>query len=211
MSEAGAQLPAGRVGRAHGLDGSFYVTGAVARLLALGGQVRLAGRSARIERRAGTDERPILRLEGVGDRVAAEGLRGEQLTVEAARAPELEEGEWWAHELVGCEVRAGGERLGEVTRLIELPSCEALEVRAGAGAEPLLVPMVRDAIGEIDVAAGRIEVDGAFLGLAEEPADDRAPEGEALSGEARGGGWQDGDGPPGGGGPRDGEEPLRGA
>jgi 16S rRNA processing protein RimM len=187
------------------LDGSFYVTGAVARLLALGGQVRLAGRSARIERRAGTEERPILRLEGIGDRAAAEGLRGEQLTVEAARAPELEEGEWWAHELVGCEVRAGGELLGEVTRLIELPSCEVLEVRASRGAQPLLVPMVGDAIGEIDVAARRIEVDGDFLGLAEEPGEHRAREGEAPAGEARDGGRQDGDGP------RDGEEPTGGA
>lgn len=169
MSEAGAQLPAGRVGRAHGLDGSFYVTGAVARLLGLGGEVRLAGRSARIERRAGTDERPILRLEGVSDRAAAESLRGEPLTVAAARAPELGEGEWWAHELEGCEVRAGGELLGTVVRLVELPSCEALEVRATAQEQPLLVPMVRDAIGEIDVAARRIEVDGEFLGLDEEP------------------------------------------
>lgn len=205
MSEAGAQLPAGRVGRAHGLDGSFYVTGAVARLLALGGQVRLAGRVALIERRAGTDERPILRLEGVGDRAAAEGLRGEQLTVEAARAPELGEGEWWAHELVGCEVRADGELLGEVTRLIELPSCEALEVRAGAGSQPLLVPMVGDAIGEIDVTARRIEVDGDFLGLAEGPDDDRARKSEAPTGEARDGGRQGGDGA------QDGEEPLGGA
>jgi 16S rRNA processing protein RimM len=168
VSEAGAELPAGRVGRAHGLDGSFYVTGAVARLLALGGEVRLRGRSARIERRAGTDERPIVRLEGVRDRAGAESLRGEQLTVAAARAPELEEGEWWAHELEGCEVLSGGELLGRVVRLVELPSCEALEVGAGPREQPLLVPMVRDAIGEIDVAARRIEVDGDFLGLREE-------------------------------------------
>lgn len=164
MSEP-RQLPAGRVGRAHGLDGSFYVTGAVARLLTEGADLQLAGRSARIVRRAGTDQRPIVRLEGVGDRAAAEALRGTQLTVAAAHAPALEEGEWWAHELEGCEVRAGGRVLGRVVRLIELPSCEALEVRADRRADPLLVPMVRDAIGEIDVAARRIEVDEGFLGL----------------------------------------------
>jgi hypothetical protein len=38
-----AQLEAGRVGRAHGLDGSFYITGARPRLLAEGGEVTVAG------------------------------------------------------------------------------------------------------------------------------------------------------------------------
>ncbi|HTZ86933.1 MAG TPA: ribosome maturation factor RimM [Solirubrobacteraceae bacterium] len=168
LSGPDAQLPAGRVGRAHGLDGSFYVTGAVSRLLTAGARLHLAGRSVEIERRAGTDERPIVRVGGVEDRAAAEALRGERLTVAAAQAPELGEDEWWARELEGCEVRAGERVLGKVTRLLELPSCEVLEVRAGARAEPLLVPMVRDAIGEIDVAAQRIEVDGEFLGLDEE-------------------------------------------
>jgi len=174
------RLPAGRVGRAHGLDGSFYVTGAVPRLLAPGAELRLAGRSARIVRRAGTDRRPIVRLEGVTDRAAAEALRGQALTVAAERTPALPEGEWWAHELEGCEVRAGGRVLGLVVRLIELPSCEALEVRASAGAEPLLVPMVGDAIGEIDVATGRIEVDEAFLGLEDEGEGERVegPDGD---------------------------------
>jgi 16S rRNA processing protein RimM len=153
------------VGRAHGLDGSFYVTGAVPRLLALGASVELAGRSAQIVRRSGTEQRPILRLEGVEDRAAAEALRGEALTVKAARAPKLEEGEWWAHELEGCEVRAQGRALGTVTRLIELPSCETLEVRSAERHAPLLVPMVRDAIREIDVSARRIEVDADFLDL----------------------------------------------
>jgi ribosomal 30S subunit maturation factor RimM len=40
-----------------------------------------------------------------------------------------------------------------------------LEVaREGAG-QPLLVPMVKDAIREIDVAARRIHVDAAFLDI----------------------------------------------
>jgi 16S rRNA processing protein RimM len=168
MPDAPVALPAGRVGRPHGLDGSFYVTGASPRLLSVGTVVALAGRDAAITRRSGTDEHPILRLEGVADRGAAQALRGLELTVQAPRAPVLEEGEWWAHELEGCEVFGAQRLLGTVARMIELPSCEALEVSPPEGGETLLVPMVKDAIRGVEIERRRIEVDLAFLGL-EEP------------------------------------------
>jgi 16S rRNA processing protein RimM len=156
------RLSAGRVGRPHGLDGSFYVTGARPRLLALGAAVTIAGRSASIVRRAGTDRRPIVRVDGIEDRDGAQALRGQTLTVAAADALPLAEGEWWAHELEGCVVLDGERRVGTVTRMIELPSCEALEVARETGG-PLLVPMVKDAIRHVDVAAGRIDVNTSFL------------------------------------------------
>jgi 16S rRNA processing protein RimM len=160
------ELAAGRVGRAHGLDGSFYVTGPLTRLLTVGAIVTVAGRDVEIVRRAGTDARPILRLDGVSDRAGAEALRGEQLTIASSDAPQLGEGEWWAHELEGCEVLdEHGRSLGTVARLLDLPSCEVLEVLSSAGADPLLVPLVRDAIREVDVSARRVEVDAEFLDL----------------------------------------------
>jgi 16S rRNA processing protein RimM len=164
-------VAAGRVGRAHGLDGSFYVTGARPRLLAMGTAVTVDGRTAAVARRAGTDEHPILRLDGIADRDAVEALRGHELTVELADAPELEEGEWWASELEGCVVFDGEREVGIVTRLVELPSCEALEVRLaepdsdhpGRSVADLLVPMVRDAIRHVDPPGRRIDIDMAFL------------------------------------------------
>ncbi len=164
-----AKLEAGRVGRPHGLDGSFYVTGPRPRLLELGTSVSVAGQTVPIVRRAGTDQRPILRLQGVDDRLAAEALRGQALAVEQRQAPELAEGEWWAHQLEGCEVVDGEHLLGTVSRLVELPSCEALEVVGDQRADPLLVPMVKDAIRRVDPSAGRIEVNLDFLGLSEPP------------------------------------------
>lgn len=164
---AGPSISAGRVGRPHGLDGSFYVTRAKPRLLSQGGIVSVGGAALEIVRRAGTDARPILRLEGLSSREDAERLRGQELTVAAQAAPALGEDEWWAHELEGCEVRDGARLLGIVSRLIELPSCEALEVRPAGGGEALLVPMVRDAIRSVEPRARRVEVDASFLGLSE--------------------------------------------
>lgn len=162
-------LQAGRVGRAHGLDGSFYVTSPRPQLLVLGTSVMVAERRAEIVRRAGTERRPIVRLEGVEDRAAADALRGMALTVKEREAPALAEGEWWGHELEGCAVVDGERLIGTVSRMIELPSCEALEVRremtvSHPPGEPLVVPMVKDAIRRMAVEEGRIEIDMGFLG-----------------------------------------------
>ncbi|HWC26598.1 MAG TPA: ribosome maturation factor RimM [Solirubrobacteraceae bacterium] len=155
-------LRAGRVGRPHGLDGSFLVTRPRGALLALGGAVRIGAVVREVVRRAGTDERPIVRLRGIEDRAAAEALRGEELLVDRADAPPLGEGEYWAEDLEGCVVvtaGAAGRELGAVQRLRPLPSCEALEVG------DLLVPLVGDAVLSIDVDARRIVVDARFLGI----------------------------------------------
>ncbi len=163
-------LPAGRVGRPHGLDGSFYVTRPRSRLLAEGAVLSVAGTPREIVRLAGTEQRPILRLRGIETREAVEALRGSDLSLEGAAAPRLQEGEWWAHELEGCEVFDGARHVGTVLRLLELPSCEALEVAPAGGGEQLLVPMVKAAIRSVDPSARRIEVELAFMGL-EPPAE----------------------------------------
>ncbi|HEX2085881.1 MAG TPA: ribosome maturation factor RimM [Solirubrobacteraceae bacterium] len=152
---------AGRVGRPHGLDGSFHVTDPAPTLLRPDVPVRVGGAAARITGRKGTAERPILRLDIAADRTAAEALRGRELVVDDADAPPLDDDEYWAKDLVGCAVADGSRAVGTVTALIALPSCEALELDDGS-----LVPMVRDAIRSIDVAARRIDVDSEFLGRA---------------------------------------------
>ena len=162
---AGPALPAGRVGRPHGLDGSFYVTRPKPRLLAAGTLLGLAGQTRKIVRRAGTEQRPIVRLAGIDSREAVEALRGADLTVDGGEAPRLAEGEWWAHELEGCAVFDGTVLVGTVARMIELPSCEALEVAPTAGGAPVLVPMVKAAIRAVDTSARRVDVDSGFLGL----------------------------------------------
>jgi 16S rRNA processing protein RimM len=116
--------------------------------------VVVAGESRVIARRAGTPERPILRLEGCSSREDAEALKGAELLVPDV----LEDDEYWASDLVGCTVVDGSREVGVVTRMVALPSCEALEVGE------LLIPMVRDAIRSIDVEARRIDVDMEFVG-----------------------------------------------
>jgi 16S rRNA processing protein RimM len=161
LSTDGAVLVAGRVGRPHGLDGSFHVTQPRPGLLSAA-SLTLAGAARAVVRRAGTEERPILRVEGVSDRAAAEALRGTELLVDRTEAPALGDDEWYAEDLEGCAVVDGERSLGRVRRLVALPSCEALEVER-PDASDLLVPLVRDAVRSVDVRGGRIDVDTDFL------------------------------------------------
>jgi 16S rRNA processing protein RimM len=148
----------GRVGKAHGLDGSFYVNGA-SHPLPEGLSLTVAGERARVERRAGTDDRPLIRVSGIDDRGRVAELTGEPLLADVADAP-LESGEFLAADLVGCEVPG----VGTVKRVVGAPSCDLLEV----GADGILIPLVSDAVKDIDLDARRIEVDRQFLGLDEQ-------------------------------------------
>jgi 16S rRNA processing protein RimM len=157
-------LVAGTVGRPHGLDGSFYVARGVAALLTDGATVYIGGRERQIVRRAGFDARPIVRLQGCDDRDAAQALRGAEILVARKRAPELEEDEWWAHDLEGCKVHDGTREVGIVTRLLALPSCDVLEVQRTQAGAALLVPLIRDAVRDVDIERRAIDIDLRFLG-----------------------------------------------
>jgi 16S rRNA processing protein RimM len=166
VSHPSGWLLAGRVGRPHGLDGSFHVVDLNSALLASVQRVTIAGRELEITRRAGTVSRPILRLDGHDDRRAAETLRGSELLVTRDVAPDLEPDEWWAEDLVGCAVHDAGRPVGTVARLLALPSCEVLEVSREGGVGELLVPLVSDAVRAVDVEQRTIDVDLQFLGEA---------------------------------------------
>jgi 16S rRNA processing protein RimM len=154
------------VGSPHGLDGSFHVTRPRAELLSLGTTVFVDCSERAIARRAGTDRRLILRLEGCEDRDAATQLRGCELLVPRDRAPDLEPEEWWAEDLEGCSVQDGQRAVGTVQRLLALPSCEVLEVARVDGGPALLVPLVRDAVRSVDIDRREIDIDLRFLGEA---------------------------------------------
>ena len=162
---AGRWLRAGRVGRPHGLDGSFYVRDPIPLLLDVGTRVMVNGRGLEIVRRAGDDRRPIVRLEGCRQRGDVEPMSGQALMVARDEAPELDVDEWWEEDLVGCVVRGEQRQLGIVRRLLGLPSVDVLEVERADGEGELLVPLVGDAVRSVDVERKEIEVDLHFLGL----------------------------------------------
>ncbi len=147
-------VTAGRVGRAHGLDGSFRVN-VPDHPLPEGTVVTVAGQTRTVRSRRGSDDKPIVALEGVTTREGAVALSGELLLMAESDWP-LEEGEWLAADLIGCRV----EGVGTVERVIASPSCDVLELSDGS-----LIPLIADAVTAVDTGARTLQVDRAFLGL----------------------------------------------
>ena len=131
-------------------------------LLDAGRSVLVGERDMSIVARRGTAQRPIVVLEGVGDRTAAESLRGEAIAVPRAVLGTLDEGEFLVDDLLGCEVVDGERPVGRVLDVLLLPSADTLEVERPGG-EPLLVPLVGDAVRSVDTVGARIDIDIEFL------------------------------------------------
>jgi 16S rRNA processing protein RimM len=112
----------------------------------------------------------LVKFDGIADRSAAEGLRGAILVVPESWLPELAEGEWWAHQLEGCEVRtASGRVLGIVKEVIPNPANDLWVAVDDEGIETL-VPALADLLIDVDVEARTILVrDVPGLTAPEEP------------------------------------------
>jgi 16S rRNA processing protein RimM len=97
---------------------------------------------------------PVLRLEGISDRTAAEGLAGRYL--EAPAAPLPAHTYYW-HQLIGLAVadEAGGE-LGTVVEVFRAGENEVYRIE-GPGGE-LLVPALRQVVRSIDLQTRRMVV-----------------------------------------------------
>ena len=147
-------VPIGKVGRPHGLDGSFFVEGASDRTdaFARGTTVHVGGETYEIvASKHGAQGRPVIRL----DRPVT---RGATLAVSRAELPELEEDEYYAFQLVGLAVEEeGGRVLGRVREVLDYPANDVLELDSGVS-----LPLVEACVRQVDLAGGRIVVAEGF-------------------------------------------------
>jgi 16S rRNA processing protein RimM len=101
----------------------------------------------------------VVQFDGVGDRDAAEALRGTRLFVPRSALPPPEEEEFYHADLIGMAVvTAAGEALGTVVEVANHGAGDMLEVRPAQGMS-VLVPFTRAAVPVVDLAGRRIVVD----------------------------------------------------
>ena len=143
----------GKVGRPHGLDGSFVVENASddpARF-EVGAILWIGARPARVVASKRARKMPVIRL----DRPVA---RGTELTVPAADLPDLADDSYYVFQLVGLPVEEeGGRLLGRVSAVEPGVANDVLELDSG-----LALPMHEQCVREIDLTAGRIVVARGF-------------------------------------------------
>jgi 16S rRNA processing protein RimM len=147
------RVAVGRVGKPHGLDGSFVVEGASDddRWFSVGARLLAGADRAEVvaARRAGG--RPVIRL----DRPVP---RGTVLEVERSDLPETEDDEYYAFQLVGLEVvEEGGRVLGAVAAVDPGVANDVLALDTGVA-----LPMVEDCVRDVDLPGRRILVAPGF-------------------------------------------------
>ena len=143
----------GRVGKPHGLDGSFFVEHASedADRFVKGATLHVDGEPAEIVVSKRSRGRPVIRL----DRDAP---RGAELAVPRDQLPPAGEDEYYEFQLVGLTVEEeGGRPLGSVAAVIPGPANDVLELDSG-----LLLPLVGACIRQVDLDAGRIHIARGF-------------------------------------------------
>jgi 16S rRNA processing protein RimM len=147
-------VPVGRVGRPHGLDGSFFVDGPSERgdVFAAGAVLYVGGDPVKVvASKRGSQGRPVIRLERRVD-------RGAELAVPRASLPVLAEDEYYAFQLVGLEVEVeGGGPVGRVSDVLEYPANDVLELDSG-----LSLPLVEACVRKVDIEHGRIVIAPGF-------------------------------------------------
>ncbi len=172
----------GRIAKAHGIKGEVRVVmhnpesdlvGAGRVLIARATGKALDGKKAaaavvtdtrlRVTRvRAGTGAL-IVTFAEVADRTAAEALHGQTIFVARDEFPPLEDGEFYACDIEGAAVHGeDGELVGNVTELVEYPTCSVLRVlRADGGS--VEYPLTEAVIASLDIEAHRVSVRGEGL------------------------------------------------
>jgi len=100
----------------------------------------------------------LVNLEEVGDRNEAEEVRGLWLYVPEADAAELEEGQYWIHDIIGLQVvTLDGTQLGKITDVMATGANDVYVVRPPGdlnGGRDILLPAIADVVEQVDIPNG---------------------------------------------------------
>ena len=154
------QLVVGRIGRAHGVLGEATIevrTDDADLRFAVGNEVTLEnGKKLIIKSSRWHNQVLLLSFDGITDRNQIEELRDQLISAEvdtSAMAP----GEYHYQQLIGSQVfLQSGDQVGVVGEIVKLPGQDLLSVDKGGS--QVLVPMVKQIIISIDVAAKKIVI-----------------------------------------------------
>jgi 16S rRNA processing protein RimM len=168
----GEPIVVGRIGRAHGIRGDVTVdvrTDMPERRFAPGSTLscdRDGAGPLTVAAARWHSGRLLVTFDGVGDRTAAEGLRGVFLTIDASELGPVTADDddnpddlWWDRDLIGLSAfTRDGTLLGTVADVVHAPGGDLLVVARPEEGEHL-VPFVRQIVPVVEPANGRLVVD----------------------------------------------------
>ncbi len=155
-------LAVGRLRRSHGIQGEMIMdilTGFPQRLQA--GKVVYLGdthEQAELASVRGHDKALIVRLSGVHTPEETAKYRNLVVYVKATELPELPEGEYYHHDLMGLSiVDEAGEVLGTLDQILETGANDVYVVKTPEGKE-ILLPATEDVILEVNLERREMKV-----------------------------------------------------
>lgn len=105
----------------------------------------------------------VARLKGLDDREVARELAGFEICIPRAQLPNLDDGEFYWHQLVGLKViDMQGQLFGRIDHLLETGSNDVIVVKPCPGSlddRERLLPYTEQCVQRIDLAAGEMQVD----------------------------------------------------
>ena len=101
----------------------------------------------------------LVKFVGIDTIEEAEKFKNLQIKIDSDNIGELEENEFYFHEIIGCEVfDENSKSLGEVVEILTPGANDVWVIKAENGKE-ILIPYIEDVVKKIDVTNKRIDIE----------------------------------------------------
>lgn len=101
----------------------------------------------------------LVKFEGIDSVEEAEKLKNLQIKIDSDEVGELEENEFYFHEIIGCQVFDENDRnLGEIIGILT-PGANDVWVIKGEEGKEILIPYIEDVVKQIDITNKKVNIE----------------------------------------------------
>ena len=101
----------------------------------------------------------LVKFEGIDSVEEAEKLKNLQIKIDSDEVGELEENEFYFHEIIGCQVFDENDRnLGEIIDILT-PGANDVWVIKGENGREILIPYIEDVVKKIDITSKKVNIE----------------------------------------------------
>ena len=101
----------------------------------------------------------LIKFEGIDSVEEAEKLKNLQIKIDSDEVGELEENEFYFHQIIGCEVFDENDKnLGEIIDILT-PGANDVWVIKGENGKEILIPYIEDVVKKIDITNKKVNIE----------------------------------------------------
>ena len=101
----------------------------------------------------------LVKFEGIDSVEEAEKLKNLQIKIDSDEVGELEENEFYFHQIIGCEVFDENDKnLGEIIDILT-PGANDVWVIKGENGKEILIPYIEDVVKKIDMTSKKVNIE----------------------------------------------------